>query len=237
MRLRATVTGRSRLRSTVETPVKRLSASVQGADRLRVSVVVKEVEPTIPRVLHFRNTKIDTTWNPDFSTDGRIEFDIQVNTVGFDNDDITGDLGPVGDGANNWYHRYRSARDHRCGSDGSYSNAINPPDPFVAQQWHHVALAWTAAGLDLSVDGGTHHTYSFTGTAHTGGHQIGYRFGQDGMVGYLKDYKVYDAKIGGNLIHHWPIDDDVAQGGEITDIVGSAHGTLTSMGNGGWEDA
>ena len=52
-------------------------------------------------------------------------------------------------------------------------------------------------------------------------------------LGTIRDVKVYDSDVGGTLLHHWPIDDGVGDGGEITDIVGGEHGTLT-LGTGSW---
>jgi hypothetical protein len=68
--------------------------------------------------------------------------------------------------------------------------------------------------------------------ADVGPWQIGGRVGGQGIIGVIKDFKIYDES--GTLLHHWPINDNVADGGEITDIVGGLHGTLT-LGAGQWE--
>ena len=50
-------------------------------------------------------------------------------------------------------------------------------------------------------------------------------------IGVISDFKFFDAA--GTLINHWPINDDVGDGGTIVDIVGGLDGILT-LGSGFW---
>ena len=55
-----------------------------------------------------------------------------------------------------------------------------------------------------------------------------------GWIGIISDFKVFDDI--GTLLNHWPIDDDVIDGGTIVDISGGQDGILT-LGSGSWVDA
>jgi len=54
------------------------------------------------------------------------------------------------------------------------------------------------------------------------------------VQGVIRDFKVFN-NAGTTLLHHWPIDDDVEDGGTIVDVVGGANGILV-LGDGEWED-
>ncbi|HHJ80410.1 MAG TPA: hypothetical protein ENJ65_02120 [Candidatus Tenderia electrophaga] len=54
----------------------------------------------------------------------------------------------------------------------------------------------------------------------------------EGTIGVIKNIKVYDAPVGGNLIAEWRINDN---SNTIVDSVGGANGTLT-LGSGSWEE-
>jgi len=50
-------------------------------------------------------------------------------------------------------------------------------------------------------------------------------------IGVIQNFKFYDET--GELKHWWPIDDNALDGGQIDDLIGGAHGTLT-LGFGEW---
>ena len=53
-------------------------------------------------------------------------------------------------------------------------------------------------------------------------------------IGIVADFKIFDAV--GFLQNHWPIDDDVINGGTIVDVAGGQDGILT-LGSGQWLDS
>lgn len=54
------------------------------------------------------------------------------------------------------------------------------------------------------------------------------------FTGVIKDVKVYDGLITDPVIHHWPVNDNVTDGGIIKDVIGGLDGILT-LGTGFWE--
>ena len=61
--------------------------------------------------------------------------------------------------------------------------------------------------------------------------RIGDRSGGLPWVGIIREFKIFNAV--GTLTNHWPIDDNVGDGGTIVDIVGGLNGILT-LGSGSW---
>ena len=76
---------------------------------------------------------------------------------------------------------------------------------------------------------------AFDGTDNTGGTWwIGKRDLSPGeeWIGMIKDFRIFNSA--GVVVHHWPINDGVADGGLIRDIIGGQDGVLT-LGAGSWE--
>ena len=53
------------------------------------------------------------------------------------------------------------------------------------------------------------------------------------LIGKIRDFKIWSDFAGNTLIHHWPINTEVGDGGNIPDIVGGEDATLT-LGGGSW---
>ncbi len=187
----------------------------------------------IRKVLQFSNkTKIDfaTGWC-DPSKVHTVEYTARLD--GFVA--LTADVWRTGDEQS--FGRWQPAPAYRVGRTTGGKNIVGPATAFVLGTTYTVTEAIDPPGTATV-------TFSGLGTASTTGlgttsipspgpWAIGPRFGSDEWNGYIKDFKVKDET--GTLIHHWPINDNVADGGTIKDVVGGMDGVL-DMQSGSWID-
>ena len=99
----------------------------------------------------------------------------------------------------------------------------------VVEQWGPVGT------LTLSIKTlGTQSLAANVATPNAGPWSIGQRLltGTSQWIGMIKNLRLNDDA--GVVIHHWPINDNVKDGGIIRDIVGGQHGQLT-LGAGVWK--
>jgi hypothetical protein len=183
----------------------------------------------VRKVLRFGgNTFISIPGAPfDPTKVSKIEYEARMDIRNIDRDSYGSDDAT-------WFTRWRvGLNDYRL-----FRGGVGP----VAAALPHAVNVGYLATEDQDVVGSVEVTLSNVGTATAtvgvtgtslGPWRIGSRVGGNGWVGYIKDFKIYDAVD--TLTNHWVIDDNVADGGTILDIVGGTNGTLT-LGSGSWED-
>jgi hypothetical protein len=183
--------------------------------------------PTPRQLLFALDTAIRLPSGPfDASKGSKIEY-----TVRNDNTAANADIWGTDTGANYGRMRTGDFRSFR-GSSGGNIGAIAHVQGVQYDATEEVVTPGTCT---VTFDGlGSGDANVGATGVDTGPWQIGGRASGQGIIGVIKDFKIYNEV--GTLIHHWPINDDVADGGEITDIVGGLNGTLV-LGAGQWEDA
>jgi len=138
----------------------------------------------------------------------------------------------------NHYGRWRSQEDFRTFRGGLGAN-LTTLDTTPGIRYFVIEEVIPAGTIKVTIsitEGGTDPNQTSTSIGSTGattGARIGNRISGNFFTGRIRDFSLFDA--GGTEIHRWPIDDNVVDGGEITDVIGSAHGTLT-LGTGFWVD-
>lgn len=202
-------------------PVSFLNADGVSFEKTRIE---GEVE------LHFNGDtyillplNIDSTVAGRFEITARLDAILGINQFFFD-DFNSNNFRIFHNGANN---QWRS----RIFPSASLTDRVDLQD--TVERTH--VFSWDANGLnpEWSIDGATVPTATVTSQlTMTGGLVIGNNNGfATGIIGAAKDVRFYDAKTGGTLLNHWPINEGV--GVDIVDIVGGANGTLT-IGSGTW---
>lgn len=200
--------------------------------------------PTLGMVQHdglvaFRNTRSRTllfandtfitiaALAVDSSKENVIEYDVRL-------DDQTADHSIWGTAANDNFTRWRFAttdiRALRGGVGTNFTTLTIVPGRFYVR----VREVFTPAGtLDYQLAPGESQSSATLGNTGTDtGLTIGRGGGAiDNWVGRISNFKVFDGI--GQLQNHWPIDDDVVDGGIIKDISGGQDGILT-LGAGSW---
>jgi hypothetical protein len=144
-------------------------------------------------------------------------------------EDYTSNRDPWGTNTGQNYGRWRNNPDFRMFRNGTGTNfALN----HVQNTIYTVTEDVTAAGAaTITVTGlGTDTGTLGAAINDNGPWKIGTRDAGIPFIGAIKDFKVYHDDV---LVHHWPLVDGVADGGQIEDVVGTLHGTLT-MGSGSW---
>ena len=123
--------------------------------------------------------------------------------------------------------------------DDSNNTFANPPDEITRDTYETITLHWPGSGgnISIQVNGGTARSVSGSTNILTDNISLGRNFGSffNGWKGRLKDVKYYGAGNDEEITNWWKIDDNVANGGTITDILGGEDGTL-SLGSGSWVD-
>lgn len=187
-------------------------------------LVSANVPPTRKILLFAEDTTISFANGPwDASKVQRIEYKVRCDDL-VTNRDIWG----TDDGNN--YGRFRSLLDFRVFRGGSGGNlgSLDIDTGTIYDVEEKVDPAGTAT-VTINTIGAQSALVGASGIS--AGWRIGGRVGGFGWIGSIVDFKIYDATD--TLVHFWPIDDNVADGGTIVDVVGGLNGTLT-LGSGQW---
>ena len=186
------------------------------------------------KLLNFAGDTVITVagFSIDLSKVSKYEYSVRVD------ESVTFNLGIFGyqtvDVGNDFnFSQWRAQGDLRCYRSGVGQDY--PISPVVGTVYIGVQEIWQPAGtLEYVLPPSISFTQTNFGIT---GIDTGLLIGNDtftGWEGILADFKVFDAT--GFLQNHWPIDDDVIDGGTIVDVAGGQDGILT-LGSGEWLDS